>query len=431
MLVYPVQMTVMAATLKTMPLCEPVPSESETILVVDDSRAQRRLLSASLGRWGYTVIEAGSGEEALEICKEQSPDLILSDWMMPGMGGLGLCRAYKELRGDRYGYFILLTSKSEKNEIAQGLEVGADDFLTKPFSAPELRARIQAGERVLRMEQELTEKNRLVSSTLAELQVLYDAVDRDLLEARKLQQSLVQDRFRRYDGADLSLLLHPAGRVGGDLVGAFKVNDTELGLFSIDVSGHGIASALLTARLAGFLTGTSPKQNLAIRLNDAGELEMRSPAAVVETLNRMILEELDTEHYFTIILANLNLATGNVKMTQAGHPHPAVHRACGIVEFPGAGGLPVGLIEGAEFTEFETKLNPGDRLFLGSDGITECAAPDGDMLEDDGLTRLLLKNTQLEGPQFFDAFIWDLTEFSGDQDFADDVSGVLVDFKGR
>ncbi|MDJ0826348.1 MAG: SpoIIE family protein phosphatase [Rhodobacter sp.] len=406
----------------------PAPDAQETVLVVDDSRAQRRILSSYLNRWGYRVIEAGSGEEALQVCGEQSPDLIVSDWMMPGMGGLELCQAYRQMRGDRYGYFILLTSKSEKGEVARGLDVGADDFLTKPVNAGELRARIRAGQRILEMERELTAKNALVSSTLAEMQTLYEAIDKDLVEARKLQQSLVRERFRRFPGVDVSLLLHPSGHVGGDLVGMFAVNDDELGVYSIDVSGHGIASALITARLAAYLSGSSADQNIALDHGVDGQVVMRPPGRVAADLNTLLLDEMETEHYFTLVLAKVGLTSREVVFTQAGHPHPAVHRASGEVEYVGEGGLPVGLIPGADYGETVLRLAPGERLFLCSDGITECADPGGEMLDEPGLAKLLRKNAALGGEAFYEALLWDLESFAGGKEFADDVSGVLLEF---
>jgi len=402
----------------------------ETVLVVDDSRSQRRILSAYLTRWGYRVLEAGSGAEALKVCEDQEIDLILSDWMMPGMNGLEFCKAFRAMSGERYGYFILLTSKSEKGEVAHGLDVGADDFLTKPVAAMELRARIKAGERILNMERELTEKNRLVSETLAKISTLYDSLDQDLIEARSLQQSLVREKFRDFGAAQISLLLRPSGHVGGDLVGFFEISDTQFGMYSIDVSGHGVASALMTARLAAYLSGTSASQNLALMREDDGTIAARSPALAAEQINQLILDEMETELYFTMLLGSFDMASGVARFVQCGHPHAALQRADGSVEFCGGSGLPVGLIPGATWTDFEITLNPGDRLLLASDGITECPDKDENMLDEDGLEKLMRRNARLRGNTFFETLLWDLTKFSGDQDFPDDVSAVLLEYSG-
>lgn len=401
------------------------------VLVVDDSRVQRRILSSSLKRWGYEVLEADSGHAALEICQREQLDLILSDWMMPVMNGLEFCKKFRKLERDNYGYFILLTSKSEKNEVAHGLDVGADDFLTKPVNASELRARIRAGERIQQMERELTDKNRTVTDALAEIQCLYDIIDRDLIEAKKLQQSLVKERYRDFGTAEVSLLLRPSGHVGGDLVGFFPISSTQIGLFSIDVSGHGITSALMTARLAGFLSGSTPDQNLALVHCDGGGYSARSPALVAEHLNRIVLGEMDTEHYFTLLLAHLDLTTGAVVATQAGHPHPAIQRADGTVEYCGQGGLPVGLLPDASYEDFDVALNAGDRLFLMSDGITECPGEYGDMLDEDGVVKMLNRNASVRGSQFLEAVMWDLNKYSGGQDFPDDISAILLEFNGQ
>lgn len=401
----------------------------QRVLVVDDSRLQRRILGASLRKWGFMVTEAASAEEALQICQANPPDLVLSDWMMPGMSGLEFCREFRRRPRENYGYFILLTSKSDKAEIADGLDSGADDFLTKPVNPGELRARIAAGERILQMERELTEKNRLVNSTLGKLRALYESLDNDLIEAKKLQQSLVSDRHRDHGTAEVSMLLRSSGHVGGDLVGMFPVSETRIGLYGIDVSGHGISSALMTARLAGYLSGAAPEQNVALRRLPDGSFAPRPPGETIAALNNLFLSELDTEHYFTLLLADVDLATGRVVMAQAGHPYPAVQRADGSVEIVGCGGLPVGLIPGAEFEEFEVLLAPGDRLIIHSDGVTECAAPDGKLLDDAGLAGMLEDLRSTRAMACLESLIWRLADFAGDDSFADDVSAILLEIK--
>ena len=282
-------------------------SVSRPVLIVDDSRAQRKILQMQLTRWGYDITEAASGDEALALCLVQDFDIVLSDWMMPGMSGVEFCKAFRGLPREGYGYFILLTSKSEKAEIADGLENGADDFLTKPVSADELRARLRAGERILGMQDELVEKNRLIGSTLGELQKLYDSLDRDLIEARKLQQTLVRDRFRDFGAGTASLLLRPSGHVGGDLVGSFVISPQRIGVYAVDVSGHGVASAMMTARLAGLLSGASPDQNIALKAAPDGARDAWPPAEVAARLNRIMLEDLQVDQYFTLAYAEVDL----------------------------------------------------------------------------------------------------------------------------
>jgi sigma-B regulation protein RsbU (phosphoserine phosphatase) len=400
------------------------------VLVVDDSGLQRRILSASLTRWGYRVSEASCGQDALSLCQVDPPDLVLSDWMMPQMDGLEFCRAFRALPRDDYGYFILLTSKSEKEEVAQGLDCGADDFLTKPVNPAELRARINAASRIIEMQRQLSEKNRLIGSTLSELQGLYDALDVDLVQARKLQQSLVRDRYRDFGQAQVSLLLRSSGHLGGDLVGFYPAGDTRIGLFAIDVAGHGISSALMTARLAGYLSSAAPDYNIALQRMEDGCLSPLPPERAVARLNRLVLDELQTDHYFTLLLADLDLTTGHVVMVQAGHPHPVVQRKNGLLEVLGDGGLPVGLIEDAEFRAFGCTLAPGDRLVILSDGVLECPDHRNVLLGSEGVACLLDRLRDMSGTSCLEALIWYLTEHAGGKDFPDDISAILLEYSG-
>lgn len=411
----------------------PPPNEAEPegvrlILVVDDSRAQRFTLRKILERLGYGVVEAENGQEALEIADRHPVDLVISDWMMPGMTGIELCEAFRTLDRENYGYFILLTSKSERADVQTAFEAGADDFLTKPIDAHELGARLNAGDRIIRMERDLGRKNTLLTGLVNEMQKLSDALDRDLEEARALQQSLVPQRFFRFDRAEVSLLLRPAGKVGGDLVGVIPISDTRIGVYSIDVSGHGIASALMTARIAGLLSGASPDRNLALEYGKHGELKMRDPTRICAALNKHLIEEMEAEHYLTAMIADCDLDTGRVRMAQAGHPPSIVMSATGETRFVGDGGMPVGLLPDATYDTLEIQLQPGDRLFLFSDGLDECRGAAGGFLESDGLAELLSQSQSLKGEEFFEALVWDVYRFAGGTALDDDVSGAMFDY---
>jgi two-component system chemotaxis response regulator CheY len=128
------------------------------ILIAEDDPISRRILEANLLEWGYEVMVASDGGEAWEIIQQpESPSLIISDWMMPRMDGLALCRKICGMEKSEYIYFIILTAKGEKKDIIEGLEAGADDFLAKPFNPEELKYRIRIGERIINLERRIME----------------------------------------------------------------------------------------------------------------------------------------------------------------------------------------------------------------------------------------------------------------------------------
>lgn len=402
-----------------------IPHSSRLVLLVDDSRAQRRTLAVQLIRVGYHVVEAASSEEAMRICLERRPDIVISDWRMPGQTGLEFCRQFRDMQSDRYGYFILLTSRNDKKDIAEGLRAGADEFMTKPVSGAELLARLSASERILRMEESLRSTNSQLRDTLDQLRETQAAIDRDLREARRLQQGLVRERHGRFGDFDLSLLMRPAGHIGGDLVGFFPINARRVGMFALDVSGHGVAAALLSARLAALLSGATD-HNVALRITELGLYDARQPAEILHQLNTLMLEELRIDSYFTMIYADLDFLNGKLRLVQAGHPYPVLQRADGQIERIGRGGLPVGVFSHAEYEEVQLVLNPGDRLFITSDGLTEAENAHGEPLGDEGLHAILRTNALLRGDALLESICWSAANYAGGLR-NDDISAVLIE----
>ena len=132
-------------------------SWDKSVLVVDDSPVYRRLITGHLQQWGFNVRVATSGLEGWEILRQpDSPTLVVSDWVMPGMNGLELCRKVRESRSaDSYAYIILLTAKDGRTDLISAMEAGVDDYLVKPFDEQELKARLLVGKRIIELQQEL------------------------------------------------------------------------------------------------------------------------------------------------------------------------------------------------------------------------------------------------------------------------------------
>ena len=128
----------------------------------------RAMHSMLLRRQGHEVVEADDGESAWQVVKESQISFVVSDWMMPNLSGVDLCRRIRAAGFQRYVYVILCTSRAEKSDLVEGMDAGADDFIAKPIGPEELRVRVRAGERVLSLEHGLTQKNlSLKGSTTA------------------------------------------------------------------------------------------------------------------------------------------------------------------------------------------------------------------------------------------------------------------------
>lgn len=184
------------------------------VLLADDDRISRSVVKTLLLGWGYEVLEAIDGIQAWEILKEEvSPQLVLLDWMMPGIDGLELCRRLRQSDNSTYRYIILLTGRDTKEDLIGGLNAGADDYITKPFLPKELEVRLRVGKRILNLQHSLNEA----------LKTQRYQAEHDLLTGifnhSKILNTLEKELYRsRRQNSKLSVIM-------GDLDHFKKVND--------------------------------------------------------------------------------------------------------------------------------------------------------------------------------------------------------------
>lgn len=185
------------------------------VLIADDSVVSRHLLEATLRKWGYEVVSASDGATAWDILqREEAPALAILDWMMPGMTGLEVCRLVRQMNRERYTYILLLTSRSQKEDLIEGMEAGADDYVTKPFDQHELKVRLRAGTRIIELQSEL----------LAAREALREQATRDAL-TRLWNRSSILDILQR-EMARSTREKRPLGVLLVDLDHFKNVNDT-------------------------------------------------------------------------------------------------------------------------------------------------------------------------------------------------------------
>jgi DNA-binding response OmpR family regulator len=143
------------------------------ILIAEDDPVSRRLLQAALVKWGYEVVVTTNGKEAWETLQQPgAPSLLVLDWLMPETDGVEVCRQARETPALKSAYIILLTSRGSKEDIVQGLQAGADDYVTKPFDHGELRARVQVGSRVVQLQSALADRVKELEEAIANVKQL-------------------------------------------------------------------------------------------------------------------------------------------------------------------------------------------------------------------------------------------------------------------
>jgi sigma-B regulation protein RsbU (phosphoserine phosphatase) len=426
------------------------------ILLVDDDITIRRYLQAVLTKAGHEVVMASNGLEAWEIIMREQVTLVLSDWRMPELDGVELCRRLRATELSQYVYVILFTGLDEQDDLLVAFNAGADDFLTKPINVAELHARIKSGSRILQLEQRLQEKNRLLQENNEALKQAEERRQKDLQAAAKLQQEMLPQSNDLGLPVVLASRLVPADDLAGDMFSYFALDERHLGFFIIDVVGHGIPAAMLSLHLMKILSPDANEDSIVwkklnIKEQARGGLRNlmasraqrhapkiryvhRDPVEVVARLNAGWEDDMGTT-YFTMIYGVIDTHTGAGTLCQAGHPYPLICRRDGAVEVLGHGGYPIGLLDKAEYDAVPFSLEPGDRLFLYSDGVTECSNPNGELFGQARLQDFLAQGVSLSASELLQKIEDNLRQWNVSEGeaggFADDTSMMVVQMPNR
>jgi len=349
----------MSAAIMTISASSPThgftPTDRLQAIVVEDDSLERLRIARVVSASGFEVREATDVPEAIALHARLRADVIVSDWQLPSMSGLDLCRALAA--GSTRPHVIMVTARDDVSDLAAAIDAGADDFITKPFRTAELKARLRAGRRTASLRRHLLERGRTFERVLHHREVERSEVEQQLQIAAGLQAELLDQFTRPVPGFRCATVFRPASRLGGDLFGILPITPSSIVFFHLDATGHGIAAALLAFSTAAMLQ--------AIVARSEGVVDA---AAVMAELNQ---QAGTRETSCTVALGVLDRETGQGRLCLAGHPRPLV---CGDKSgaLPiGRGGLPIGAFDDARWEVVEFALSGGEALILYSDGFTD------------------------------------------------------------
>lgn len=386
--------------------------EQASLLVVDDNELNREMLSRRFARLGFTVALAEDGYRALELLQSQRFDLVLLDIRMPGIDGMAVLTSLRQSFSMKDLPVIMATADNRSEDIVQALASGANDYVTKPFDFPVVVARVRT---------QLSLKRAI--QALASAHVRMKA---DLEAAARVQLALLPAELPSGDGVQFAWSYQPCDELAGDILGIQRLDAQHVGLYVLDVSGHGVRAALLAVTVNRLLSHTTEGSIVLKPSPTDGEPAPVSPALVAEHLNRRFPVDSNGGHYFTLFYGVLNVDTRELVYVVAGHSAPLHLRLGEVAAVATADNVPIGLLADARFEESRVVLKSRDRLYICSDGVLE--AGERDDPDNDG-TWLISHVRQLQSvalKQSADA----LTRMATERDngrLRDDVSIVAVE----
>ena len=370
------------------------------ILIVDDSMTNRILLREHLSTAGYRSIEASRADEALMLLERQSPDLILLDIVMPETTGLELCSILKANEATRDIPIIFLTYLDEPDIKVKGLQLGAVDFITKPFEPAEILARVKIQAKMFRMYQTIREHNLRMA--------------RDLNTARHVQRDFLPARGRQVaTGIAYEYTFDPCDELGGDFFNIFAIAPKRLLVYISDVSGHGVASALMTIFADTYFRSHAGPDS--------------QPGQLLAGLNQEFFRAELGEKHIVVFAAILDLERNTLAWSSAGQCEPPILTTPDGARFLEMNSFPIGLIEEAEYAEQREDLPSEVSLLMYSDGLTELTTTDGDViLTADALKRLVQESPALRQRELLDKILERVLAERPEADYPDDLTLFIV-----
>jgi sigma-B regulation protein RsbU (phosphoserine phosphatase) len=388
-----------------------VTEKKEKILVVDDTPENLDVVKGIL-KDDYTLFLAVNGNLALKIAKAQKPDLILLDIMMSELDGYEVIRLLKQDEETNSIPVIFLTAKTEIEDERKGLELGAVDYIMKPISPPILLARIRTQLRLKQINQELVDE-------IDERMRVQEMLQSELNDAAEYVKALLPDPIQE-EKVTIDWRFEPCSSLGGDSFGYHWIDDDNLAIYLIDVAGHGVGAALLSASVINTLRS---KTLLATNFHQ--------PSQVLFDLNKAFPDEQNNYMFFTIWYGVFNKVDATLTYSSGGHPpalllNDEIKNANKINPLK-TKGIAIGSLPEFQFEQSSVKIEALSRLYIFSDGVFEIKTNDKYWELDEFKT--FLQNLRNERGLILDQLYKHARGLSDLPDLEDDYTIIEVTFK--
>ncbi len=364
------------------------------ILVIDDDQANRESLRRRLERRGFPTMVAVDGLAGLALIAEHAFDLILLDVMMPGMSGLEVLERIRETRDPASLPVVMATAKDDRMDIVAALERGANDYVTKPLDFEVVLARVntqlalkKSFDTIAALERSLAQRNTELESANTSLTLAAVKTQRDLALAAKIQESLLPVSMPTMKGVRFAWAFEPCTELAGDSLTISPLDPDHVGMYVLDVSGHGVAASLLAVAANRVLSPASGFDSLMLQGTSPSEpRRVMPPADVARRLSQKFAWDDATGQFITMFYGLLNVKTLTFTYSSAGHP-PAVHLTADRLRPLDESGPVIGL--GGDYDQHEIPLSPSDRIFMYSDGVTEAMNAEEEQFGFDNLCTII------------------------------------------
>lgn len=425
-----------------------IPTKKQTIadnyaahvLVVDDNENNRDLFMRQLQREGYTVTTASNGKDALEMVKTGDYELVLLDLKMPELDGYQVLEQLKRDEQWQHIPVIMISASDEIDQVVRCIEIGAEDFLPKPFNPTLLKARIGAA----LDKKHFRDRER---NYLQQVETYSQKLNQELEKGRQMQLNFLPPQLPNIPGWEIAAFFKPARQVAGDFYDTFPVMGNHVGLVIADVCDKGVGAALFMAlfrSLIRIFSNQTQMRNLyrhwimeqsvteieAIQFNQEKDLSPSHVLEAVSLTNNYVSEHHgDLGMFATLFFGVLDPTTGRLTYVNGGHePLFIIHPQDGIKQQLNSTGPAVGMLPNMKFKIQQTYLEVGDILIGYTDGVPEARAFDGSFFTSQRLKNLLNQPTP-SATELLNTITESVVTYIGEADQFDDITLLAIQRK--